>query len=87
MCDSYAPNFPSPPSQFSGSTTSVWSQPANIDALLQIPRDLFHHLKPQYSLDWESKSKFPPPVHSPSAERLLRRQVSCAVALTGFMSL
>ncbi|KAJ6660386.1 hypothetical protein lerEdw1_017809 [Lerista edwardsae] len=60
----------------SGSTTSVWSQPANIDALLQIPRDLFHHLKPQYSLDWESKSKLPPPVHSPSAERLLRRQMA-----------
>ncbi|XP_044275969.1 voltage-dependent T-type calcium channel subunit alpha-1G [Varanus komodoensis] len=60
----------------SGSTTSVQSQPANIDALLQIPRDLFHHLKPQYNLDWESKSKVAPPVHSPSAERLLRRQMA-----------
>ncbi|XP_053231734.1 voltage-dependent T-type calcium channel subunit alpha-1G isoform X4 [Podarcis raffonei] len=60
----------------SGSTTSVQSQPANIDALLQIPRELFYHLKPQYNPDWESKSKAPPPVHSPSAERLLRRQMA-----------
>ncbi|XP_061472005.1 voltage-dependent T-type calcium channel subunit alpha-1G [Rhineura floridana] len=60
----------------SGSVTSVQSQPANIDALLQIPRDLFHHLKPQYNLEWESKSKVPRPVHSPSAERLLRRQMA-----------
>ncbi|XP_053153945.1 voltage-dependent T-type calcium channel subunit alpha-1G isoform X2 [Hemicordylus capensis] len=58
----------------SGSTTSVQSQPANIDALLQIPRDLLHYLKPQYHLDWASQSKVPSPVHSPSAERLLRRQ-------------
>uniref|UniRef100_A0A670J9V4 Voltage-dependent T-type calcium channel subunit alpha-1G n=1 Tax=Podarcis muralis TaxID=64176 RepID=A0A670J9V4_PODMU len=66
----------------SGSTTSVQSQPANIDALLQIPRELFYHLKPQYNPDWESKSKAPPPVHSPSAERLLRRQqVLCLCVL------
>ncbi|XP_060127859.1 voltage-dependent T-type calcium channel subunit alpha-1G isoform X3 [Zootoca vivipara] len=68
-------NTPHQKSQ-SGSTTSVQSQPANIDALLQIPRDLFCHLKPQYNPDWESKSKAPPPVHSPSAERLLRRQMA-----------
>uniref|UniRef100_A0A803T135 Calcium voltage-gated channel subunit alpha1 G n=1 Tax=Anolis carolinensis TaxID=28377 RepID=A0A803T135_ANOCA len=61
---------------FSGSTTSVQSQPANIDALLQIPRDLFQPLKPQYNPDWESKPRVPPPVHSPSAERLLRRQMA-----------
>uniref|UniRef100_A0A803SZ54 Calcium voltage-gated channel subunit alpha1 G n=1 Tax=Anolis carolinensis TaxID=28377 RepID=A0A803SZ54_ANOCA len=60
----------------SGSTTSVQSQPANIDALLQIPRDLFQPLKPQYNPDWESKPRVPPPVHSPSAERLLRRQMA-----------
>ncbi|XP_067319875.1 voltage-dependent T-type calcium channel subunit alpha-1G isoform X6 [Anolis sagrei] len=68
-------NSPHQKSQ-SGSTTSVQSQPANIDALLQIPRDLFQPLKPQYNLDWESKPRVPPPVHSPSAERLLRRQMA-----------
>nr|XP_056723088.1 voltage-dependent T-type calcium channel subunit alpha-1G isoform X3 [Euleptes europaea] len=60
----------------SGSTTSVQSQPANIDALLQIPRDFFHSLKPHCSLDWKSKFKAPTSVHSPSAERLLRRQMA-----------
>ncbi|XP_077184073.1 voltage-dependent T-type calcium channel subunit alpha-1G isoform X4 [Paroedura picta] len=60
----------------SGSTTSVQSQPANIDALLQIPRDFFPPLKLHSSLDWRSKSKAPAPVHSPSAERLLRRQMA-----------
>ncbi|XP_054834792.1 voltage-dependent T-type calcium channel subunit alpha-1G isoform X2 [Eublepharis macularius] len=62
----------------SGSTTSVQSQPANFDALLQIPRDFFQPLKPHCSLDWKSKnkSKAPPSLHSPSAERLLRRQMA-----------
>ncbi|XP_078240344.1 voltage-dependent T-type calcium channel subunit alpha-1G isoform X8 [Pogona vitticeps] len=68
-------NSPHQKSQ-SGSTTSVQSQPANINALLQIPRDPFHHLKPQYNMDWENKSKVLPAVHSPSAERLLRRQMA-----------
>ncbi|XP_025032836.1 voltage-dependent T-type calcium channel subunit alpha-1G-like, partial [Python bivittatus] len=58
----------------SGSTTSVQSQPASIDAVLHIGRDRFHPLKPQYNLDWESKPKVAPPVRSPCAERLLRRQ-------------
>ncbi|KAM6473368.1 voltage-dependent T-type calcium channel subunit alpha-1G isoform 4-T4 [Liasis olivaceus] len=60
----------------SGSTTSVQSQPASIDAVLHIGRDRFHPLKPQYNLDWESKSKVAPPVRSPCAERLLRRQMA-----------
>ncbi|XP_048347859.1 voltage-dependent T-type calcium channel subunit alpha-1G isoform X2 [Sphaerodactylus townsendi] len=60
----------------SGSTTSVQSQPANIDALLQIPRDFLHSLKPHCSQDWKSKSKTLTAVHCPSAERLLRRQMA-----------
>ncbi|XP_043384314.1 voltage-dependent T-type calcium channel subunit alpha-1G isoform X3 [Chelonia mydas] len=60
----------------SGSTASVQSQPADTSSLLQIPKDHFHHLRPHGNLDWESKSKIPPPLHSPSAERLLRRQVA-----------
>ncbi|XP_048673824.2 voltage-dependent T-type calcium channel subunit alpha-1G isoform X13 [Caretta caretta] len=60
----------------SGSTASVQSQPADTSSLLQIPKDHFHHLRPHGNLDWESKSKIPPTVHSPSAERLLRRQVA-----------
>nr|XP_042697003.1 voltage-dependent T-type calcium channel subunit alpha-1G isoform X14 [Chrysemys picta bellii] len=59
----------------SGSTASVRSQPADTSSLLQIPKDHFHHIRPHGNLDWESKSKIPPTVHSPSAERLLRRQV------------
>ncbi|XP_024060088.1 voltage-dependent T-type calcium channel subunit alpha-1G isoform X3 [Terrapene carolina triunguis] len=60
----------------SGSTASVQSQPADTSSLLQIPKDHFHHIRPHGNLDWESKSKIPPTVHSPSAERLLRRQVA-----------
>ncbi|EMP33030.1 Voltage-dependent T-type calcium channel subunit alpha-1G [Chelonia mydas] len=60
----------------SGSTASVQSQPADTSSLLQIPKDHFHHLRPHGNLDWESKSKIPPTLHSPSAERLLRRQVA-----------
>ncbi|CAM5097158.1 unnamed protein product [Natator depressus] len=60
----------------SGSTASVQSQPADTSSLLQIPKDHFHHLRPHGNLDWENKSKIPPTVHSPSAERLLRRQVA-----------
>uniref|UniRef100_A0A8C3PGD6 Voltage-dependent T-type calcium channel subunit alpha n=1 Tax=Chrysemys picta bellii TaxID=8478 RepID=A0A8C3PGD6_CHRPI len=60
----------------SGSTASVRSQPADTSSLLQIPKDHFHHIRPHGNLDWESKSKIPPTVHSPSAERLLRRQVA-----------
>ncbi|XP_043353208.1 voltage-dependent T-type calcium channel subunit alpha-1G isoform X1 [Dermochelys coriacea] len=61
---------------WSGSTASVQSQPADTSSLLQIPKDHFHHIRPHGNLDWESKSKIPPTVHSPSAERLLRRQVA-----------
>uniref|UniRef100_A0A8C3PGG4 Voltage-dependent T-type calcium channel subunit alpha-1G n=1 Tax=Chrysemys picta bellii TaxID=8478 RepID=A0A8C3PGG4_CHRPI len=64
--------LPTPP----GSTASVRSQPADTSSLLQIPKDHFHHIRPHGNLDWESKSKIPPTVHSPSAERLLRRQVA-----------
>ncbi|XP_044838994.1 voltage-dependent T-type calcium channel subunit alpha-1G-like [Mauremys mutica] len=60
----------------SGSTASVQSQPADTSSLLQIPKDHFHHIRPHGNLDWESKAKIPPTVHSPSAERLLRRQVA-----------
>ncbi|XP_067403577.1 voltage-dependent T-type calcium channel subunit alpha-1G [Emydura macquarii macquarii] len=60
----------------SGSTASVQSQPADTSSLLQIPKDHFHHIRPHDSLDWESKSKIPPAVQTPSAERLLRRQVA-----------
>ncbi|ETE71106.1 Voltage-dependent T-type calcium channel subunit alpha-1G, partial [Ophiophagus hannah] len=60
----------------SGSTTSVQSQPASTDAALHIARNRFHRLKPQYNLDWESKPNVAPPVRSPCAERLLRRQMA-----------
>uniref|UniRef100_A0A8D0H1I3 Voltage-dependent T-type calcium channel subunit alpha-1G n=1 Tax=Sphenodon punctatus TaxID=8508 RepID=A0A8D0H1I3_SPHPU len=65
-----------------GSTTSVQSQPADTSALLQFPEDLFHHIKPHDHLDWDRRTKILPPVHSPSAERLLRRQVSISVVVT-----
>ncbi|XP_070596106.1 voltage-dependent T-type calcium channel subunit alpha-1G isoform X2 [Erythrolamprus reginae] len=60
----------------SGSTTSVQSQPARIDAAVHIARNRFHRLKPQCNLDWESKPNVAPPARSPCAERLLRRQMA-----------
>ncbi|XP_075759896.1 voltage-dependent T-type calcium channel subunit alpha-1G isoform X2 [Pelodiscus sinensis] len=60
----------------SGSTASVQSQPADTSSLLQIPKDHFHHIQPHDNLDRASKSKIPQTAHSPSAERLLRRQVA-----------
>uniref|UniRef100_A0A8B9TAF0 Voltage-dependent T-type calcium channel subunit alpha-1G n=1 Tax=Anas platyrhynchos TaxID=8839 RepID=A0A8B9TAF0_ANAPL len=58
-----------------GSKASVQSQPADTSSLLQIPKDHFHHIRAHDHLVWESKSQVSQPVHSPSAERLLRRQV------------
>nr|XP_009921122.1 PREDICTED: voltage-dependent T-type calcium channel subunit alpha-1G-like [Haliaeetus albicilla] len=58
----------------SGSKASVQSQPADTSSLLQIPKDHFHHVKPLDHLVRESKPRVSQQVHSPSAERLLRRQ-------------
>ncbi|XP_040386056.1 voltage-dependent T-type calcium channel subunit alpha-1G isoform X14 [Cygnus olor] len=60
----------------SGSKASVQSQPADTSSLLQIPKDHFHHIRAHDHLVWESKSQVSQPVHSPSAERLLRRQMA-----------
>uniref|UniRef100_A0A8C9FW58 Voltage-dependent T-type calcium channel subunit alpha n=1 Tax=Pavo cristatus TaxID=9049 RepID=A0A8C9FW58_PAVCR len=59
----------------SGSKASVQSQPADTSSLLQIPKDHFHHVRAHDPLVRESKAPVAAPVHSPSAERLLRRQV------------
>ncbi|KFO14805.1 Voltage-dependent T-type calcium channel subunit alpha-1G, partial [Balearica regulorum gibbericeps] len=60
----------------SGSKASVQSQPADTSALLQIPKDHFHHIRARDHLVRESKSQVSQQVHSPSAERLLRRQMA-----------
>lgn len=69
-----------------GSKASVQSQPADTSSLLQIPKDHFHHMRAHDPLVRESKAPAAAPVHSPSAERLLRRQVSrtTAINLLGF---
>ncbi|NXL41230.1 CAC1G protein, partial [Podilymbus podiceps] len=60
----------------SGSKASVQSQPADTSSLLQIPKDHFHHLRAHDHLVRESKPQRSQQVHSPSAERLLRRQMA-----------
>eukprot|EP00076_Gallus_gallus_P027614 XP_015150973.2 voltage-dependent T-type calcium channel subunit alpha-1G isoform X11 [Gallus gallus] len=60
----------------SGSKASVQSQPADTSSLLQIPKDHFHHMRAHDPLVRESKAPAAAPVHSPSAERLLRRQMA-----------
>ncbi|NXB13218.1 CAC1G protein, partial [Rhagologus leucostigma] len=60
----------------SGSKASVQSQPADTSSLLQIPKDLFHHVRAHDHLVGESKPRVSQQVHSPSAERLLRRQMA-----------
>ncbi|XP_054702240.1 voltage-dependent T-type calcium channel subunit alpha-1G isoform X7 [Grus americana] len=60
----------------SGSKASVQSQPADTSSLLQIPKDHFHHIRARDHLVRESKSPVLQQVHSPSAERLLRRQMA-----------
>ncbi|OXB77005.1 UNVERIFIED_CONTAM: hypothetical protein H355_014827 [Colinus virginianus] len=60
----------------SGSKASVQSQPADTSSLLQIPKDHFHHVRAQEPLCRESKAPLCSPVRSPSAERLLRRQMA-----------
>ncbi|KYO31073.1 hypothetical protein Y1Q_0016435 [Alligator mississippiensis] len=60
----------------SGSKTSVQSQPADTSSLLQIPKVHFHRIRPHDNLDGEGRPKTPRPAHSPSAERLLRRQMA-----------
>ncbi|KGL86127.1 Voltage-dependent T-type calcium channel subunit alpha-1G, partial [Charadrius vociferus] len=60
----------------SGSKASVQSQPADTSSLLQIPKDRFHHVRAQERLGRESKPQVSQQVHSPSAERLLRRQMA-----------
>ncbi|NXK48654.1 CAC1G protein, partial [Chauna torquata] len=60
----------------SGSKASVQSQPADTSSLLQIPKDHFHHVRAHDHLVRESKSQVSQPMHSPSAERLLRRQMA-----------
>lgn len=58
-----------------GSKASVQSQPADTSSLLQIPKDHFHYMRAHDYLVRESKPQVSQQVHSPSAERLLRRQV------------
>uniref|UniRef100_A0A8C4U552 Voltage-dependent T-type calcium channel subunit alpha-1G n=1 Tax=Falco tinnunculus TaxID=100819 RepID=A0A8C4U552_FALTI len=60
----------------SGSKASVQSQPADTSSLLQIPKDHFHHVRAHDHLVRRSKPPVPQQVHSPSAERLLRRQMA-----------
>ncbi|XP_064423736.1 voltage-dependent T-type calcium channel subunit alpha-1G [Latimeria chalumnae] len=60
----------------SGSTISVQSQPAETSNLLQVPTDLFRPISPHSKLDSENIPKIPPPRQSPSAQRMLRRQVA-----------
>ncbi|XP_053816035.1 voltage-dependent T-type calcium channel subunit alpha-1G [Vidua chalybeata] len=60
----------------SGSKASVQSQPADTSSLLQIPKDHFHHARAHNHLVGESKPRISQQVHSPSAERLLRRQMA-----------
>ncbi|XP_051653930.1 voltage-dependent T-type calcium channel subunit alpha-1G isoform X8 [Manacus candei] len=60
----------------SGSKASVQSQPADTSSLLQIPKDHFHHIRAHGHLVGESKPQVSQQVHSPSAERLLRRQMA-----------
>ncbi|KAM6376614.1 voltage-dependent T-type calcium channel subunit alpha-1G isoform 7-T7 [Pluvialis apricaria] len=60
----------------SGSKASVQSQPADTSSLLQIPKDRFHHVRAHECLVKESKPQVSQQVHSPSAERLLRRQMA-----------
>ncbi|XP_032562329.1 voltage-dependent T-type calcium channel subunit alpha-1G isoform X5 [Chiroxiphia lanceolata] len=60
----------------SGSKASVQSQPADTSSLLQIPKDHFHHIRAHDHLMGEGKPQVSQQVHSPSAERLLRRQMA-----------
>uniref|UniRef100_A0A8C3N6F1 Voltage-dependent T-type calcium channel subunit alpha-1G n=1 Tax=Geospiza parvula TaxID=87175 RepID=A0A8C3N6F1_GEOPR len=60
----------------SGSKASVQSQPADTSSLLQIPKDHFHHVRAHNHLVGESKPQVSQQPHSPSAERLLRRQMA-----------
>ncbi|NXH23866.1 CAC1G protein, partial [Myiagra hebetior] len=60
----------------SGSKASVQSQPADTSSLLQIPKDHFHHVRTHDRLVGESKPQVSQQVHSPSTERLLRRQMA-----------
>ncbi|NXD41730.1 CAC1G protein, partial [Copsychus sechellarum] len=60
----------------SGSKASVQSQPADTSSLLQIPKDHFHPVRAQDRVVGESKPWVSQQVHSPSAERLLRRQMA-----------
>ncbi|NWI80544.1 CAC1G protein, partial [Dryoscopus gambensis] len=60
----------------SGSKASVQSQPADTSSLLQIPKDHFHHVRAHDHFAGESKPHVSQQVHSPSAERLLRRQMA-----------
>ncbi|XP_064890920.1 voltage-dependent T-type calcium channel subunit alpha-1G isoform X22 [Columba livia] len=59
----------------SGSKASVQSQPADTSSLLQIPKDHFHHVRAQDHLV-RDKPRVSQQMHSPSAERLLRRQMA-----------
>ncbi|NXY34607.1 CAC1G protein, partial [Pomatorhinus ruficollis] len=60
----------------SGSKASVQSQPADTSSLLQIPKDHFHPVRAHEPLVGESKARVSQQAHSPSAERLLRRQMA-----------
>ncbi|XP_071672632.1 voltage-dependent T-type calcium channel subunit alpha-1G isoform X9 [Patagioenas fasciata] len=60
----------------SGSKASVQSQPADTSSLLQIPKDHFHHVRARDHLVRDSKPRVSQQMHSPSAERLLRRQMA-----------
>ncbi|XP_074411326.1 voltage-dependent T-type calcium channel subunit alpha-1G isoform X18 [Zonotrichia albicollis] len=60
----------------SGSKASVQSQPADTSSLLQIPKEHFHHVRAHEHLVGDSKPRVSQQAHSPSAERLLRRQMA-----------
>ncbi|XP_032932758.1 voltage-dependent T-type calcium channel subunit alpha-1G isoform X7 [Catharus ustulatus] len=60
----------------SGSKASVQSQPADTSSLLQIPKDHFQPVRAQDQVVGQGKPRVSQQVHSPSAERLLRRQMA-----------
>lgn len=65
-----------------GSKASVQSQPADTSSLLQIPKDHFQPVRAQDHVVGQGKPRVSQQVHSPSAERLLRRQVSRVISQT-----
>ncbi|XP_069510999.1 voltage-dependent T-type calcium channel subunit alpha-1G isoform X3 [Ambystoma mexicanum] len=71
-----AHRIPCPNKDQAGSTTSVQSQPADTSRLLQVPREPLHCANSSSNTESENIPKIPPPLRSPSVQRMLRRQVA-----------